>query len=69
MNFRAIYRIYEHPVRLEKVIDGLWVTSAEDAQAPSEEEFFRSATLFEEPMSKAQPLSNSTSLGKSLLGE
>lgn len=54
MNLRAMYRIYLKPVRLEKVSEGLWVTSSEQAQLETEEDFFRSADLFKEPMTKAQ---------------
>lgn len=56
MNMRSLYPIYAEPVRLEKVIDGLWVTSSAEKQVESIEEFFRSAKLFTKPMIKAELL-------------
>ena len=54
MNLRGIYRIFEEPVPLEKVFDGLWVSSAPQAPAQTADDYFSSATLFKEPMSKAK---------------
>ena len=55
MNMRAMYRIFRKPVRLEKVIDGLWVTATPPGQADSDDDYFLSVSLFKKPMQKAQP--------------
>lgn len=53
MNARALYPIYHEPVELERVIDGLWVTSEVQTPCDSEAEYFRSVELFKRPMIKA----------------
>jgi hypothetical protein len=59
---RGMYRIYVKPVRLEKVIDGLWVAPSGQAPAETEDEYFGSAELFKVPMSKPRSVDDSQCL-------
>lgn len=56
MNLRVLYPIFERPVRLERVRAGLWARSATEAASPvtNDDEFFRSAELFQEPMVRSE---------------
>jgi hypothetical protein len=54
MNLRAVYPIYRRPVKLERVIDGLWTILVTEPRGEIEAEFFESADIFKEPMSKAR---------------
>jgi hypothetical protein len=55
MNRRVLYPIFERPVRLERVSAGLWVRTATETTSPvTDDEFFRSAELFQEPMARSE---------------
>ena len=63
MTRNALYPIFDSPVRLEKVFEGLWVSTAEPRTVP-EDEYFRSAQIFTEPMRKCVSTSDVDGGGK-----
>lgn len=49
---KGMYHIYEKPVPLIKVTEGLWVTAKQEPEPLTEENYFRSVELFNKPMQK-----------------
>jgi hypothetical protein len=55
MNLRALYPIFQAPVRFEKVADGLWVMGgAKLTEGTTEEEYLRSVDLFTRPLNSVR---------------
>ena len=54
MTSRSLYPIYEQPVQLKKVFDGLWVSTVNENVVVSEDEYFRAVELFREPTARRE---------------
>lgn len=55
MNLRLLYPVHAKSVRLEKILDGLWVAAPEErvlSAEESESEFFRSVDVFKRSLNK-----------------